>query len=221
MTANKITNVDTERLTEQTEMTQRKRDAHTALLLFGAFLVLYILTRTRVHIYADDSIRWAIAVETGHLVHQHHALYLLVGRAFFDLARLLGLAERPLVPLQVLSAFFGALGISFFYLTLRRIGSGAVGALLTTLSLAFTFGFWGYAMVADVYVLETTAMILGAFFLTGLLQKGPDSRVLYSFVCSWFWRWECIKRRSSSTPSFFSACSSRQDPAAFASRAWP
>jgi len=96
-----------------------RTDRRMALGLFMLYAVLFFITQTDVHNYADDALSWAVMVDEGcPAMHKHHLLYLPLGRAVTWFLSSIG-DISTIQALQLISVLSGALGLSAFFLVLR------------------------------------------------------------------------------------------------------
>lgn len=116
--------------------------------------------------YNFDGVACAIAVELGdlrHLAHGNHLAYGLVGFVFDRLWRLLGYSGPAILTLQVLDSLLGGLGVALFCrLLLRRLAVEPLAAVLCSLGLAVSFGWWFWSLEAQVYMLGAVFAVLAA-----------------------------------------------------------
>jgi hypothetical protein len=183
----------------------RLRVTREVLVVAGAMALVYLLTMTGNHREAEDSLAYAAGIRSGGAVdvlNQNHLAWGAIGWAFYNGARGLGIADSPLVPLQVLDALLGAAGLGLLWRFLRvggwslRETAGACGLL------AFSYGYWFYSGEAEVYILSALSLIvclllahraaldsrpltfglLGA--ANGFAVLAHDTNVLFAFVAA-------------------------------------
>ncbi len=138
---------------------------------FGVLLV-YLATLTGVHTF--DAYSYAAAVQTKPLLetfHPHHILYGPLGSAALHVARWLGYAGPALLPLQIVNAVAGALGVLLWLLGLRRLSGRWTLALLGAGLLGTAFAWWRYAVEVEVYTLATLFLIAALLVLLRLLER--------------------------------------------------
>ena len=169
------------------------RSQRWAPLLIGAVVFgLYAITRTAAH--SGDDIQWMMRVEqavTGVVV-PHPAstsspddawstpgaaalqprYYLALPSAALAVhgARALGWSGPSITPVQLLHALWGALGIVWFFLAMRRV-VGPTWSALTALGLSTSYAWWYYGTHAD-YLMPAQA--LSALFLYALVRTLDD-----------------------------------------------
>lgn len=149
-------------------------------LLFLAILALYLLTRT--HLNTFDAVAYAnqmgLAAQTGKLrplFHPHHLLFNALGYGLWQMARRLGYGGGPLVVTQILNAVLGALGLTVYFLTLRRLRPQGGLALPITLGVAGSFGYWICATDGRVNMAHI-ALLIAAFDALVRFQHRPAAR---------------------------------------------
>lgn len=106
-----------------------------------------------------------MAVELGdaaNLFHGNHLLYGGLGWAFDRLWRAAGYAGYALHALTTLNAALSAASCAVLYDTLRRNNVPARLALASAFGCAFSYGFWLWALEAQVYPLGTLGLTLAA-----------------------------------------------------------
>ena len=148
-------------------------DHRIAAALFAFSLVVYVLTMSPTINFWDCAQFVAVSHTLG-IPHQPGTpLYVLVGKVFSLLPLGIGIAHK----INLMSAVFSALAVSFMYLTgvrlqrnwssekedpspawIRRSGA-AIGALF----LALSYTFWNNAIEAEVYALSAFTMAFGSF----------------------------------------------------------
>lgn len=101
---------------------------------------------------AEDAYYYAKRVEqasSAREFHVHHALYLPAGRLLFRTAQALGYEGRGLSVLTVWSRVSGAACIGLLLFLMQRYGRMAGPSALALLG---SYGFWRYAVEAEIYV---------------------------------------------------------------------
>lgn len=144
--------------------------------VFVVALLVYGLAPSRNSLYADDSLSWAWQLSQGTgLVNSHH-LYLNPLKAVYAWG--LGSAWHwdPALFMASYSALWGAVGLFALYQLLLFLGCGRA-SLPGTVVCGCTNGYWSYAIVGDVYVPATAALVLGTYLLLlGLDEPRPARR---------------------------------------------
>lgn len=138
--------------------------------VFAAAFLLYSLLPTRNFNYADDSLRWAYQLtQSGNLISSHH-LSLNGMRWLYRTFHGVGMQISPVTLLAIYSAFWGAAGLAFLYLLLRRIGFEPL-AMWGALICGFSAGYWSYAIVGDVYAPSIGLLVVGLYFFYSALDS--------------------------------------------------
>jgi hypothetical protein len=136
-------------------------------IVFLVFFLFYAITHTRNLSAAHDWISYINKIDNGIWFDQHHLLYGWFAANWVGLWRLLGYAGDSVVLVELLSAVFGALTLSVFYLLLRtRLHMSRLGAVLGTMLPAFSFGFWFYSPSIDVYVISLFFLVVALYLMT-------------------------------------------------------
>lgn len=147
----------------------------TALAL-GA---LYVVTRSRIHTW--DSIAYAARASADPLLadrylstalfHPHHLLYSPLAVAAHRLLAPLGLARDPVLPLQLMSAAFGALSAALAGLLARRLGAEPRIALCVTIVVGVSNAVWRFSTEALVMIPSLAFLLLGAWMAAGARSR--------------------------------------------------
>jgi hypothetical protein len=143
-----------------------------SLLVFAATLALYLATLTGVHTF--DALSYILDVQRkplAELYHPHHLAYGPLGWLAYHGARALGYAGTANLPLQLVNAVAGALGVALFFRTLRRLTGLASLALAGAALLALSFAFWYYAVEVEVYTLAGLFLLLCLDRMARLLRR--------------------------------------------------
>jgi hypothetical protein len=131
----------------------------------GAAVSLAYLSMPSAH-FNFDGVACAIAVELGdvnRLAHGNHVAYGLLGLVFDRLWRLLGFTGPAIFTLQIMDSLLGGLGVALFMRLLqRRLQVERMRALLASICLAVSYGWWFWSLEAQVYVLGNVFAILAA-----------------------------------------------------------
>jgi len=112
----------------------------------------------------------------GELLHPRHLLYEPMGYLFCGLARALGLKFRTVFLLQVMDLCFGLAALALLHRLAFRLYRHRLLAGASTLVLAFAFGFWFFAIEAEVYVPGAFFLILAFHYLIGPTYPEPPAR---------------------------------------------
>lgn len=166
------------------EMHPADRSLRRWLVPIALFLAVgagYELTRPGNRSEAEDAFFYAGSVEDPdlsalRLFHRDHMLYLPLMKGFRFLLHAAGIEGRIEGPIVRLDLWVGALGVALFYGLLRwrleiETGAAVTGSLL----LAFSYGFWRYAVEVEIPVWTHLFAVL---LLLGMLA--PSRRLLHA-----------------------------------------
>lgn len=143
--------------------------------VFLLTLLLYLGTLTQVHTF--DALSYVTSVERKpwtQVFHPHHLAYGPLGLLAQALGGALGVRGAAL-PMQVLNALAGALGVALFFALVRRLTARPDLALLAALLLGGGYAYWYYAVEIEVYTVATLFLIL-CLWLMAELQERPGPR---------------------------------------------
>lgn len=147
------------------------------VILFVGWLAGYTATLTQVHTF--DALSYVLDVDHKPwyaLFHPHHLAYGPFGVVIRNLAHITGWSDSARVPLQLVNACAGALGIAFFFILIhsltKRIDLACCGALLT----GANYAYWYYAVEVEVYTIAALFLLICLWFLARLLEC-PTPRV--------------------------------------------
>jgi hypothetical protein len=138
-----------------------RRTAPLYAALFVAVLALYLLTLTQVHTF--DALSYVTSVERKpwtELFHPHHLAYGPLGALVLATAQTFGYRGGAAIPLQLVNALAGALGVALFCRTACRTTGRIDLALAVALLLAGSYAFWYYAVEIEVYTLAALFLIV-------------------------------------------------------------
>lgn len=161
----------------KTRIYEQRHKLAIAVLVGGATL-LYLLTLADTHTF--DAVTYASLAENPSLpdslmlfLHPHHLGYHALSHLTYRLWLLLGWQGRSMLPLQVMSALLGGLGLALFAGLLSRfVRSSAV--LAATLLLAVCHGYWLFGVSVEVYTLSFVMLTLAAYGSLELLRTGSQ-----------------------------------------------
>ncbi len=132
----------------------------------------YLTTLTEVHTF--DALSYVLDVDRKpwqELFHPHHIAYGPLGAAIRTLSHALGWQGSALVPLQVVNAVVGAVGVSCFcaliYHATRRLDLVLCGGLL----LGSSYAYWYYAVEVEVYTIAALFLILCLWLMVSIAQQ--------------------------------------------------
>ncbi len=174
-----------------------------AAIVGAAVAVIYLLTMAGSHNEGEDGVGYLLPIRSGSIAgifNPYHLIYNWLGWTAYNIARLLGFGGGPMGPMQVLDTLLGATGVATLWVLLRVVtrsrGIAAAGCGI----LAFAYGYWGYSVDVEVYVLSTLLLIISlaaawhaamhpsprAFALLGVANGfavlGHNTNALFGFV---------------------------------------
>jgi hypothetical protein len=155
-----------------------------AALMFGVFLALYLCTITSY--YTFDAVSYAQQILTYRhthnlywIFHPHHLLFNGLSFLVWRCAVAFGFTGGPLAVILRMNAVLGALGLGVFYLTLRRILTRShTLAVLLTVALGCSFGYWICATDARVNMPSLTALIAATLAIVWTIQAPNRARAM-------------------------------------------
>ncbi len=115
--------------------------------------------------YFVDGLNFAKAIEDGdsrsfYFFHPHHLLYAPAGYILYEAAALVGFTLRAVTVLQMISGAMGALGVSIFFLLLRKLRVRQRIALTSSAFLAFSYGYWYHSVNVKSTITALTLLII-------------------------------------------------------------
>jgi hypothetical protein len=152
-------------------------DRWIAVGLGLAFAFLYLLVPMRVVSY--DALAYANSVLFGiprQVFHPHHVLYAPINLLLFNLLRLFNPALNPLQSMGWLNSFAGVTTLGLIYLLIRRLGQSRLAALLLTVLLGSSKGFFTYSTMAEV-VMPMCLGIVGVLYLALSYQRSKQWQI--------------------------------------------
>ena len=159
----------TDRTTKKAKKSPEGQSARMGVIpaaVFLVFSILYCATGTSYNTFDAVSYSNQIAhlyPRTGDahwLFHPHHLLFNATGYVLWSMARALGYHGGPLVALETFNAIVGALGITLFYMTLRRLMQRSNWLpVIVASGLGLSFGYWICATDARVNAMSTTLLM--------------------------------------------------------------
>lgn len=158
------------------------------LVFFGAFLV-YALSVSYNYFQAHNGIYYINNIDpvainlTGatyerfyianldplnDIFHPHHLLHVSLSRFWISILRYFGSSADTLTLLSYMSSFFGALTLCVIYTIYRkRLNLGILMSIVATSLPAFSFAFWFYSSVVEIYMIPMFFLILILYLLSG------------------------------------------------------
>lgn len=143
-------------------------------VLFSFFVYLNNLSRS---VYGGDVGDLISAAYVGGVAHPPgYPLFTLFG---FLLTRI-SFGQTPAFLVGLISVFSSTFGVLIFYLIVHKLTKNFVVSIVSTSILAFSFLFWFYTEIAEVFALNNFFAIL-LIYLAILLRKRKDLRILLLF----------------------------------------
>src|SRR5215212_11423499 len=143
------------------------RQAGVPMVLFLLSLAIYLTTLTQVHTF--DALSYVTSVERKpwtDVFHPHHLAYGPLGVLALHAGRALGYTGGAALPMQMVNALAGALGVALFYTIARRLTRRADVAMAVALLLGGGYAYWYYAVEIEVYTVATLFLIVCLDILT-------------------------------------------------------
>lgn len=141
------------------------------LIIFIFFVFLHNLSQS---VYGGDVGDLVTAAFVGGVAHPPgYPLFTLLG---FFLARF-PFFPTPAFAVGMISVLAGALGIFFFYQTSKLIIKNTYISVIVSLTLAFSYFYWLYSEMAEVFILNTFFQILLLYLAIKITTKKTSSLV--------------------------------------------
>src|SRR3989337_2116736 len=154
-------------------------DLIAALGIFGSTLIVYILTLSR-SVYFGDSGEFIAVAKTLGIAHPPgYPLYTMLAHLFTYLP-FGNLAFR----VNLFSAVTSALTVVVVYFICLKLTKNRIAAISASLFLAFSYLFWLYSLVAEVFSLNNLFVALIILIAIHILEKPQNLKLFYllSFV---------------------------------------
>lgn len=154
----------------------QKRIIPAFLSLFIFFIYLHNLSRS---VYGGDVGDLVTAAFVGGVAHPPgYPLFTFLG---FLLTRM-HFSPSAAFAVGLISVMSGVLGILFFYLTMRLLVKNILISLLSSLMLAFSYFFWFYSEIAEVFALNSFFFILLTYLAIRFsLEKSTKLLLVFFF----------------------------------------
>jgi len=149
-------------------------DLYISLLIGAGFFAFYLSFLSKAYVF--EGLARALPIDTHHFNHLfagNYLLYGVLGQAFHRMLQILGARNPAYISLQILDTLYGAVGLSVFYFSLRRLGAVTMAAAVWTCGLGVTLGYWLWSTDAENYIFST--LLLQILFF-GLLGENRASR---------------------------------------------
>jgi hypothetical protein len=156
----------------------KRADFVIAPIIFFASFALYIRTTAPGLLFGDSAEFQTIAYTMGIGHATGYPIYVLVAKIFTYLP--IGeIAYR----VNLLSAFFAAITVTFLYLIVRMLGPKPASGIFASLTVALTPLFWKHAAIAEVYALSSACL---TFILFVILRWEKLENSLWLFLAGMF-----------------------------------
>jgi hypothetical protein len=155
-------------------MTRRPADAIVPAALFVGAACLYLATLTQVHTF--DALSYVTSVERKpwqEVFHPHHLAYGPLGVLAQAAGRALGYTGGAALPMQIVNALAGALGVALLYRVVRDITQRSDAALAAALLLGTSYAYWYYAVEIEVYTVAALLLIVCLGVMARIAAEGP------------------------------------------------
>ena len=119
---------------------------YEASVVWAVLSTLYLLTLAGNYTETEDGLGYLVAIRSGNPsdIIPVHLGFRWLGWSAYHIALISGYDGGPLLPLQVLNAFTGALGVALLWALLRMVTPGRVAAAAGCGTLALSYGYWCY-----------------------------------------------------------------------------
>ena len=137
-----------------------------AVLVALAVAAVYLATLAGSHNEGEDGVGYLLPIRDGDVAgifNPYHLIYNWLGWTADHTARSVGFGGGPMGPMQILDALLGAAGIGLLWVLLRTVTGGRTAAFGACGIVAFSYGYWGYSVDVEVYVLSTVLLIAALF----------------------------------------------------------
>ena len=146
--------------------------------IFLGMLLLYLTTLTRTHTF--DALSYVTSVELKpwrELFHPHHLAYGPLGMVALAAGKALGYGGGAALPMQIVNATAGALGVALFFAIVRRVTRQTVLALAAAMLLGGAYAYWYYAVEIEVYTVATLFLLICLDLLIRQIEEPSRHRM--------------------------------------------
>jgi 4-amino-4-deoxy-L-arabinose transferase-like glycosyltransferase len=157
---------------------QHPQRADTLLIpiaLAGVSFVVFLVTRAGFHTFDGIAYVRDMGKPLSALVLPHHLIYEPTVLGFYRVWQAFGWMGEADAPAQMLSSLAGAGGLAIFYKLAWELSRSRVAALIATLMLALTYGYWFYSVEVDIYLPPLFFLLIAAWLLTKVVKDGKSS----------------------------------------------
>ena len=164
----------------------RRATAGYVHVLTWSFLFVFLISAyfmTRSQQYHPDVIPELLAIENFDISQSDpaHMLYTRMGVAIYSVSRDAGYQGDAMLPMQAANTIFAAGAVVLFGLVLRQLGARVVPAVLISIALAFSYGFWTH--VADAFfIIPASFFALLALFAALRLRTSKSVRIALTWA---------------------------------------
>ncbi len=141
-----------------------KREKIFIPILWLGILILYLVSFPGNRHENDDGYSYAFAIRQfnySDLFISRYLIFLPFSKWIWDSLRTLGLILDPYLLLCYLSVIFSLLTLVLFYYLIRKVFKLTIEfAVLSTLLLAFSYGYWRYSVEAEVYAVSNFLVLM-------------------------------------------------------------
>jgi hypothetical protein len=191
-------------------------------VLFLVTSFIYLSTLTQVHTF--DALSYVLSVERKpwtEVFHPHHLAYGPLGALALALAQALGFTGGAAIPMQIVNALTGAVGVGLLSQSIFTLTKRWDLALLSGMLLASSYAYWYYAVEIEVYTVAALLLIVCLQLISqpgtptrqrmiwlGLAQGGAilfhqTNLLLSGPILLWWW---LLHQRRPSWQAFFDLC---------------
>ena len=144
------------------------------LLLFVTTFLVYTHNLSPSVYGGDTGDFLATAITKGVSHPSGYPLYTMMG----ELALKLPLTKSPAWKMGLVSAILSSLSVITFYYISLRVTKNQIVALISSLTLAFTYTFWLYSEITEVFALHVFLMLMTIYF-TVVYMEEKSQKILY------------------------------------------
>jgi hypothetical protein len=156
----------------------KRSDFINATIIFFVSFALYFRTTAPGLLFGDSAEFQTIAYTMGVGHATGYPVYILLAKVFTYLP--IGeIAYR----VNLLSAFFASIAVTFLYLVVRMLGPKPASAIFASLTMALSPLFWKYAAIAEVYALSSACL---TFILFAMLKWKESRNSAWLFLAGMF-----------------------------------
>ncbi len=160
-----------------------RKDALLIPLAFASLsFLIFLLTRAGFHTFDGIAYVRDMGKPLSALVLPHHLIYEPTVLGFYKIWQAFGWTGEADAPAQVLSSLAGAGGLALFYKLTWMWTSSRPAALLSTLALAFSYGYWFYSVEVDIYLPPLFFLLLAAWLFTRVVKASGGPVLMYYLI---------------------------------------